>query len=60
MTNPILSPLCSICGKPVDLETSKTDDDGQAVHEECYAASLAQPRSPSPQSGTIVFRRRKP
>jgi len=27
---------CAICGKLVDIETAKTDDDGQAVHEECY------------------------
>jgi hypothetical protein len=49
MTNPLLSPLCSICGKPVELEISKTDDDGQAVHEECYAASLTEPQSTCPQ-----------
>lgn len=27
---------CSICNQPVDLETTKTDDYGNAVHEECY------------------------
>jgi hypothetical protein len=58
MTNPILSPLCSICGKPVELEISRTDDEGQAVHEECYAASLTQ--SPSSQNSSGVFRRLKP
>ena len=25
--------ICSICGRRVNLETSKTDEDGQAVHE---------------------------
>jgi anti-sigma regulatory factor (Ser/Thr protein kinase) len=29
-------PGCSICNSPVPLETSKTDENGQAVHEECY------------------------
>jgi hypothetical protein len=29
-------PLCSICGKPVVLETGKTDSNAEAVHEECY------------------------
>lgn len=29
---------CSICGNPVPLETSKTDEQGMAVHEECYVA----------------------
>ena len=28
--------LCRICGKPVAVETSKTDGDGQAIHEDCY------------------------
>ena len=27
---------CSICNKPVELETTKTDGRGKAVHEECY------------------------
>jgi len=32
---------CSICNKPVDLKTTKTDDEGQAVHEECYVLQQA-------------------
>ena len=28
--------LCHICGKPVDINTAKTDDAGRPVHEECY------------------------
>ena len=31
---------CSICHKPVALETVKTDEVGQAVHEECYLVNL--------------------
>ena len=31
---------CSICNKPVDLETAKTDDDGKTVHEECYVMQI--------------------
>jgi hypothetical protein len=27
---------CSICGNSVLLEVSKTDEQGSAVHEECY------------------------
>jgi hypothetical protein len=30
--------ICSICGKVVDLEISKTDEHGNAVHGQCYAA----------------------
>jgi hypothetical protein len=32
--------ICAICGKPVAVETSKTDDDGKAIHEDCYVKSL--------------------
>jgi hypothetical protein len=28
--------VCCICSKPVALEVSKTDERGNAVHEECY------------------------
>ena len=33
--------MCSICGKRVNAETSKTDEDGQGVHAECYAQKHA-------------------
>ena len=33
-TQPEIS--CSICNRPVDLETAKADGGGNAVHEECY------------------------
>ena len=33
--------LCSICDRPVDLRTCKTDEFGKAVHEACYTARLA-------------------
>jgi hypothetical protein len=31
---------CSICGKPVALETAKTDEVGQAAHDECCLFKL--------------------
>jgi len=31
---------CRLCGSPVSLETSKTDENGQAVHETCYVNQL--------------------
>lgn len=31
---------CRICSKPVPVETAKTDDYGQAIHEVCYTSSL--------------------
>jgi hypothetical protein len=33
-------PTCKLCSEPLDIKTAKTDGDGQAVHEECYLASL--------------------
>jgi len=35
-----LLPACCICNSPVPLETSKTDEYGQAIHEECYVAKV--------------------
>jgi hypothetical protein len=29
-------PVCYICGDPVPLEDCKTDESGNAIHEECY------------------------
>lgn len=33
--------LCCICGQRVALETSKANEYGQAVHEDCYVESVA-------------------
>jgi hypothetical protein len=32
--------ICSICNKPVDLMIALTDQDGKAVHEECYVRKM--------------------
>ena len=32
--------LCPICGKPVPLESAKTDEHGQSIHEDCYVLKL--------------------
>jgi hypothetical protein len=34
------SPLCPICSLPVRIESSKTDENGMAVHEECYVLKI--------------------
>jgi hypothetical protein len=44
---------CSICGRSVTLELSKTDEEGKAVHECCYvrrtlSKSFALPRNCAP------------
>lgn len=31
---------CYLCDKPVPLEASKTDENGKAVHEECYLLKI--------------------
>jgi hypothetical protein len=33
-----LYPACALCNQRVELETAKTDENGKAVHEECYVA----------------------
>jgi hypothetical protein len=32
---------CAICNRPVDLKTTKTNERGKAVHEECYVLGQA-------------------
>jgi len=32
---------CWICGNEVDLKTCNTDENGAAVHENCYLVKLA-------------------
>jgi hypothetical protein len=33
-------PRCSICNERVELEMAKTDEDGKAVHEDCYVRRM--------------------
>ena len=40
-------PRCSLCDKPVPLDTSKTDEYGKAVHEECYLLKMRLNRATS-------------
>lgn len=41
-------PVCPLCNEPVELETTKTNEDGEAVHEECYVLAVkAQQPKPS-------------
>lgn len=42
MTHPsVPEHVCWVCNKPVKLETAKTDEQGGAVHEECYVMVCA-------------------
>jgi hypothetical protein len=33
-------PKCSICNEPVERRTSKTDENGRVVHEDCYVRRM--------------------
>jgi hypothetical protein len=44
--------VCTVCTRPISLETSNTDENGKAVHEECYVGkTIAQFR----RGGQIHF-----
>jgi hypothetical protein len=48
---------CSICHSPVELETAKTNDDGDTVHEECYVLQLvSNKRSALPATAPKTMR----
>ena len=34
------TPICSVCKQPIRLETAKTDENGKAVHDDCYLQRL--------------------
>jgi hypothetical protein len=39
---------CHICNKPLQLETdTRTDEDGKAVHEECYVKHVTTVKTSS-------------
>lgn len=33
-------PLCSLCNEPVEIETAKANENGDAVHEDCYVVRI--------------------
>ena len=39
------APTCSICNLPVSLNNAKADEDGNAVHEDCYLIKLGVAKS---------------
>jgi hypothetical protein len=38
---------CAFCNAPVLIETAKTNERGQLIHEDCYVQSLRMKRDPS-------------
>jgi hypothetical protein len=57
MTNsgPFQVLVCSICRKRVNVETSKADENGNAIHEECYVSRVTVKTRERP--GFMVLRR---
>jgi hypothetical protein len=49
------TPICCICSLPVSLNNAKTDEDGNAVHEDCYLIKLgvAKPVNSYPKVFTV-------
>lgn len=43
-------PSCAVCNEAVNLEESKTDEHGRAVHEDCYVSTVMLKQSPESQS----------
>ena len=50
------NPMCAICHKPVKLETSKTNELGQAVHEACYLHRVSSEKAKSPRKKIGIMR----
>jgi hypothetical protein len=40
-------PICSLCNEPVEIETAKTDENGDAVHGDCYVVKI-RPKTSQP------------
>jgi len=49
-------PTCPVCNERVELETSKTDEMGQAIHEECYLELLHKKEARSALLPNKTFR----
>jgi hypothetical protein len=39
---------CSICERPVSLESAKADEYGRTIHEECYALKMKLKQATTP------------
>jgi hypothetical protein len=43
---------CAFCDMPVLIETAKSDERGQLIHEDCYVQSLQTSHDPGAESGS--------
>jgi hypothetical protein len=44
---------CTFCDLPVLIETAKTNERGQVIHEDCYVQSLQMNRDPSANAAPL-------
>jgi hypothetical protein len=44
---PVREVPCKICGKPIDLRADPADENGKAVHEDCYLKRITNQRGNS-------------
>jgi len=51
------SPACWMCGNPVALEECNTDEDGRAVHEQCYVEKVKRESKVGRPSSELVCRK---
>jgi hypothetical protein len=51
-TRSVSSVLCAVCNNPVPLETAGTDQDGNAVHRDCYIKKLTATKKVSKNEQT--------
>jgi hypothetical protein len=47
--------ICSICGKRVNVESHKTDQEGHAVHEECLSPGHSKKSEVQLKTGRDVY-----
>ncbi len=41
-------PTCSVCNEPVELETTRSNENGKAIHEECYVLKFRLKQATTP------------
>ena len=51
--------FCPICNEPVKLATAKTNEDGHAVHDECYLAEITGKVAPKSDRCSFSFEKWK-
>lgn len=44
------APLCGVCGKPVQIESAKTDGIGRAIHEDCLVLKMKLEHASKPSA----------